>query len=270
MSNDLVVSGMSYDELAKITGQGASGNGGPVFPRLGVNREAEDDDGNPLPVGTFFFRDADGNKHFSKTAKFRPFINTYQYQIYDAVERKTVNRTILFKNFRDEIIDIKGGIACGKVMGKEKDNLTEAQKEAQKKIKCYRLVFGTVTFPDGPENVPVIWRMSGANFMAPDIVFKELSKGKKLLWSVDLDLSLTRKKAGATTYYEVNADYDRTQAIPFTAEDMDLLKRFNEVIQGENEVVRTAYTAALRGVPTQNDLDDERDLADILGDDLDD
>lgn len=268
MSNDLVISSsMSYDELAKITGQD-SGSSGPLFPRLSVNRDAEDDDGNPMPVGTFTFKDANG-QHFSKTAKFRPFMNVYQYSIYDNDTKKYTNRTVMFKNFRDELIDIKGGTACGKVMGKEKDNLTEAQKEQQKKIKCARIVFGTVTFPDQAP-VAVLWKMGGANFMAPDGVFKELSKNKRLFWTAELDLSLTRKKAGATTYYEIGVDYDRTVNLPFTEDDMALLRQFNDIVQTENTAVRELYQAALKGTPTTSDLDDERSLADILGDDLDD
>lgn len=269
MSNDLVISSsMSYDELAKITGQD-TGSSGPLFPRLSVNRDAEDDDGNPLPVGTYTYKDTTG-QHFSKTAKFRPFMNVYQYSVYDSDTKKYTNRTIMFKNFRDELIDIKGGTACGKVMGKEKDNLSEAQKEQQKKIKCARIVFGQVTFPD-KEPVAVLWKMGGSNFMAPDAVFKELAKNKRLFWTTELDLSLTRKKAGATTYYEMGVEYDRTVNLPFTEDDFALLRQFNEIVTTENDAVRALYQAALKDTPTQDDINDERSLADILGnDDLDD
>ena len=55
-------------------------------------------------------------------------------------------RSVIFKNWKDDPIDTSGGSRCGKVPFKERDKLSKAQLEHQKNIKCYRLVFGTVSF----------------------------------------------------------------------------------------------------------------------------
>lgn len=277
MANDLIdTNALSYEDLAALTGQTTSNS--VRFPRLGINRDGEDEAGNAIPVGTFTFKPLNSDVAvFSKTAKLRPYINSFQYGVYDPTGENS-NRSIIFRNFREEIVDEKGGIACGKVMGKEKDNLTESQKATQKNIKCYRLIYGTVSFtgvnargePVDIVDEPVVWRSSGANFMAADGAIKELSKTKKLLPSYAFDLSLTRKKNGATTYYEVSVDYDRSTTYPLNAEAAENLTKFNDLIKGENEGVKSKYLEALRGVTTEHDLDDERSLDAILGDELED
>ena len=78
MNNNLVdVKSMSNEDIMKAIGQD-DGSSTPSLPRLMINRNPEDDDGNRLPIGSFsiYHNDA-GENIYGKPIKFRPFINTH-------------------------------------------------------------------------------------------------------------------------------------------------------------------------------------------------
>ena len=59
MDNQLIdTKTMSDEQIMKAIGQDSGGGEGNNIPRLAINRNPEDDDGNPLPVGNFYTYDA--------------------------------------------------------------------------------------------------------------------------------------------------------------------------------------------------------------------
>ena len=72
----------------------------------------------------------------------RPFISAMQYMHYDADKGEYINRSIIFKSWKEEAIDILGGTKCGKIPFKERASLTPEQLEHQRTIRCYKLVYG--------------------------------------------------------------------------------------------------------------------------------
>src|SRR4051812_19191689 len=105
MTDNLPALTMSDEEMMKHTGQGQASK--PSLPRMRINRDATDEQDNNLPVGTFAVSQGD-QQVFAKTAIFRPFINVFQYSLYDPNLKKTVNRSILFKDWKEEAIDELG------------------------------------------------------------------------------------------------------------------------------------------------------------------
>ena len=85
--NNLVnIKGMSDEQIMQAIGQDDGSSMGTNIPRLAINRTPEDDDGNQLPVGSFYTYDPDvGQNVFGKPITFRPFISAMQYMHYDAV-----------------------------------------------------------------------------------------------------------------------------------------------------------------------------------------
>src|SRR5687768_15539756 len=73
---------MDFETLARITGQKTESNG-PNLPRLTINREDQDGDKNEIPMGAYAVK-TDKGVVYSKTATFRPLLNTFQYMVYDA------------------------------------------------------------------------------------------------------------------------------------------------------------------------------------------
>ena len=132
MVNDLkAFESLSKEEIMRMTGQddGSVISTG-TLSRLTINRSAEDDDGNQLSAGVYTVYDsAIESKVYSikdTPIQFRPFINAFQYMEYDPDENTYPCTSVIFKSWKDEPIDSNGGIRCGKVIGKDKENLTQA------------------------------------------------------------------------------------------------------------------------------------------------
>ena len=257
MVNDLkAFDSLSKEEIMKMTGQddGSVISTGTI-DRLIINRAAEDDDGNQLSAGVYSTYDSSiESKVYSikdKAIQFRPFINAFQYMEYDPDENTYPCTSVIFKSWKDEPIDSNGGIRCGKVIGKDKENLTQAQVDAQRNIKCYRLVYGLVsmdaTTPTGDptkvDDLPVLFRVTGSNFIPIGESLKSLKGRDSLMQNHLLNMTTKKRKAGSNVYYVSNVNID-TKEVPFTQKDLEHMDMFNNLIQEENARVSAKWQKA--------------------------
>ena len=198
--NNLVnIKGMSDEQIMQAIGQDDGSSMGTNIPRLAINRTPEDDDGNQLPVGSFYTYDPDvGQNVFGKPITFRPFISAMQYMHYDADKGEYVNRSIIFKSWKEEAIDILGGTRCGKIPFKDRSSLTPEQLEQQRTIRCYKLVYGLLSFTNGKtaqgnahnvENLPTLYRVTGTAFSPVSSALDQLKKRKKLMFNCTFTLN---------------------------------------------------------------------------------
>ena len=253
--NNLVnIKGMSDEQIMQAIGQDDGSNLGTNIPRLAINRTPEDDDGNQLPVGHFYTYDSNvGQNVFGKPVTFRPFISAMQYMHYDAVKGEYINRSIIFKSWKEEAIDILGGTRCGKISFKERSNLTPEQQEQQRTIRCYKLVYGLLSFKNGKtaqgkehsvENLPVLYRVTGTAFSPVSAALDQLKKRKKLMFNTLLNIDTKRQKKGSNVFYvpeiAVNADAN----LQLSDTDMYTLKVFQESIDAENLEVAGLYNSS--------------------------
>ena len=274
--NNLVnIKGMSDEQIMQAIGQDDGSNLGTNIPRLAINRTPEDDDGNQLPVGHFYTYDSNvGQNVFGKPVTFRPFISAMQYMHYDAVKGEYINRSIIFKSWKEEAIDILGGTRCGKISFKERSNLTPEQQEQQRTIRCYKLVYGLLSFKNGKtaqgkehsvENLPVLYRVTGTAFSPVSAALDQLKKRKKLMFNTLLNIDTKRQKKGSNVFYvpeiAVNADAN----LQLSDTDMDTLKVFQESIDAENLEVAGLYNSSkTKKVNSSDNMDAEivKDLGD--------
>ena len=274
--NNLVnIKGMSDEQIMQAIGQDDGSNLGTNIPRLAINRTPEDDDGNQLPVGHFYTYDSNvGQNVFGKPVTFRPFISAMQYMHYDAVKGEYVNRSIIFKSWKEEAIDILGGTRCGKISFKERSSLTPEQQEQQRTIRCYKLVYGLLSFKNGKtaqgkehsvENLPVLYRVTGTAFSPVSAALDQLKKRKKLMFNSILNIDTKRQKKGSNVFYvpeiAVNADAN----LQLSDTDMDTLKVFQESIDAENLEVAGLYNSSkTKKVNGSDNVDAEivKDLSD--------
>jgi len=274
--NNLVnIKGMSDEQIMQAIGQDDGSNLGTNIPRLAINRTPEDDDGNQLPVGHFYTYDSNvGQNVFGKPVTFRPFISAMQYMHYDAVKGEYINRSIIFKSWKEEAIDILGGTRCGKISFKERSNLTPEQQEQQRTIRCYKLVYGLLSFKNGKtaqgkehsvENLPVLYRVTGTAFSPVSAALDQLKKRKKLMFNTLLNIDTKRQKKGSNVFYvpeiAVNADAN----LQLSDTDMDTLKVFQESIDAENLEVAGLYNSSkTKKVNSSDNVDAEivKDLGD--------
>ena len=262
--NNLVnIKGMSDEQIMQAIGQDDGSNMGNNIPRLAINRTPEDDDGNQLPVGHFYTYDSKiGQNVFGKPITLRPFISAMQYMHYDAEKGEYINRSIIFKSWKEEAVDILGGTKCGKIPFKERSSLTPEQLEQQRTIRCYKLVYGLLSFKDGKtaqganhevENLPVLYRVTGTAFSPVSAALDQLKKRKKLMFNSTLSIDTKRQKKGGNVFYvpeiAVNADAN----LQLSDTDMETLKVFQESIDTENEEVIGLYNTAKTKKPNGSD-----------------
>ena len=276
MSDELVnIKGMSDEQIMQAIGQDDGSSAGTNIPRLAINRTPEDDDGNQLPVGHFYTYDsAVGQNVYAKPATLRPFISAMQYMHYDADKGEYINRSIIFKSWKDEAIDILGGTKCGKIPFKERANLTPEQLEQQRTIRCYKLVYGLLSFKDGKtangnahnvENLPVLYRVTGTAFSPVSAALDQLKKRKKLMFNCSFSLETKRQKKGGNVFYVPEITVNADGNLQLSDADMETLKVFQESIDIENKEVIDLYNSAKAKAPNGSDKID----AEIV-DDMDD
>ena len=257
MVNDLkAFDSLSKEEIMKMTGQddGSVINTG-TLDRLIINRAAEDDDGNQLSAGVYSTYDPSIESRVysikDKPIQFRPFINAYQYMEYDPDNNNYPCTSVIFKQWNEEAIDSSGGVNCGRIRGKDKENLTQAQIDAQRHIKCYRLVYGLVSMdatnttgdPTKVEDLPVLFRVTGSNFIPIGESLKSLKGRDSLMQNHILNMTTKKRKAGSNVYYVSNVNID-TKEVPFTQKDLEHMDMFNNLIQEENARVSAKWQKA--------------------------
>ena len=252
--NNVIVKGMSNEQIMQAIGQDDGSTLGTNIPRLAINRSPEDDDGNQLPVGHYYTYDStSGQNVYSKPVTLRPFISAMQYMHYDAVQGEYINRSIIFKSWREEAIDILGGTKCGKIPYKERSTLTPEQLEQQRTIRCYKLVYGLLSFKDGKtaqgephavENLPVLYRVTGTAFTPVTSALDQLKKRKKLMFNCTFSLDTKRQKKGGNVFYVPEIGVNADSNLQLSEDDMETLKVFQESIDIENAEVIDAYNSA--------------------------
>jgi len=252
--NNIIVKGMSNEQIMQAIGQDDGSSMGVNIPRLAINRSPEDDDGNQLPVGHFYTYDSStGQNVYSKPVTFRPFISAMQYMHYDAVKSEYVNRSIIFKSWREEAIDILGGTKCGKIPFKERSSLTPEQLEEQRTIRCYKLVYGLLSFDKGVntkcetvsrKELPVVYRGTGIAFSPVSSALDLLNKRKKLMFNCTLSLNTKRQKKGGNVYYTPDIMVNSDANLQLSDDNMETIKLFQESIDVENKEVVDLYNSA--------------------------
>jgi len=263
MDNEIAnINNMSDEQIKQAIGQDDGSSSGISIPRLGINRSPEDDDGNQLPVGHLFTYDSSvGQNVFGKPVTFRPFISAMQYMHYDPEKSEYVNRSIIFKNWKEEAIDILGGTKCGKIPFKERPSLTPEQLAEQRTIRCYRLLYGLLSFKgkkaNGEDhevaNLPVLWRVTGTAFAPVGSALDQVNKRKKLMFTTTFSIDSKRQKKGGNVYYTPEISVNADANLQMSKEDMETLTVFQDVINTENTEVVDLYKAAKKGQPTSSD-----------------
>ena len=263
MENEVAnIKNMSNEQIMQAIGQDDGSSSGIRIPRLGINRSPEDDDGNQLPVGHLFTYDSSvGQNVFGKPVTFRPFISAMQYMHYDPEKSEYVNRSIIFKNWKEEAIDILGGTRCGKVPFKERSSLTPEQLAEQRTIRCYRLLYGLLSFKgkkaNGEDhtlvNFPVLWRVTGTAFSPVGSALDQINKRKKLMFTTTFSIDSKRQKKGGNVYYTPEIAVNADANLQMSKEDMETLTVFQDIINTENSEVVDLYKDAKKSQSISSD-----------------
>lgn len=226
---------MNVAEIMMVTGQSdPSFQNSKFIPKLSINHQADDEDGNSLPRGQW--KVAHGGKDiFSKVAKFRIYKSTYQYSVYDPQTNKYPLTSVQFVNWGEPCIDNTGNEH--KAAGYKKA-VIKAFPQYEKSLRCERLLYGTVDLDD-LKNIPCFWPAKGENFRTITDVLDGLTKQNKLMAFYPLTMTSERKKNGGNTYFTASIsvpdveDLEGFDMQKFT----ETLKVFDDAITSENDKI---------------------------------
>lgn len=241
------------------------------MPYLSMNIASEDDDGNEIPVKTFHLS---GTKLYSKTVRFRPYLykNKLIAMKQDGKNWKTTNET-LFYSGKEQPLDARGGIACGRLLGKA---IPESWGEEQKKINkakatYYGFLFGTVEFP-GQEPVVCNLRVPAAKAFQVSNVMNDLDKAhggyQKYMLNLKL-ISNPKDKSSPHPVLEIEPDLSTVLTSSGTGDNVNKIREF---IESHNKRIRDSHkTTKLARQGHESDsalvddvMEDDNDLNDTI------
>ena len=270
MSNELSnLENLSNDKIMAMVGQDASIEK-TSLPRLVINYEAEDSEGNAIKRGLYKI-DVDGVDIFAENVEFRPFLNAFQYKKYDEENEDNTYKSVMFKSWSDSKIDTNGTLSCGSVPKAQRENLDPVAKIEHDKVKCHRHVFGVVSLKGktskGEEvtltDEPALYSVKGVNFMPIGDVLQSLSKRNKIMYNTVLKFSGTEKHSrGTVTWFTANIK-DANKHVEFTKSNIETLNTFLEIFKSENDYVTQEYSKAVKGKISSQDIEDEKLLKEI-------
>lgn len=250
--------------LRTLKGKSASEAANITMPYLIINIASEDDEGNEIPVKTFNLSDT---KLYSKTVRFRPL--AYRNKLITMKQQgndwKTLNETIFYTG-REQPIDARGGIACGRLLGKAvPEDWTEEKRKVNKaKATFYGFVFGLVEFP-GEKPVLCNLRVPGGKAMQFSNVLNDLDNNHEGFERYYLNLKLaSNPKDKSSPYPILEIEPDMSTVLPISG-IKTYLNSISEFIEAHNKRIRDSHTnVRLARQETKNDADLLEDLDDEI------
>lgn len=274
MSDMITMDDLNEENMAKLAamvGQTEKrSNVQQGLPRLAIEQQTDDDDGEPLPKGSFRIR-LDNNTVYAKEITVRIFVRWYSYDMYNKVKPEESIRTVLASSLSDDFPDTSGGNKCGKLSKQEVEALPPNSLEfaRQKNIKCVQVVYGIITGAKDAtdttgeavdlKGTPFIWSARGSSYMPVSNYIREVPSNK-IIFSQKVNISTKRNRQGSNTYY--TPVFDKPQPVNIADEDVETLNIFMKDIEKWNERVLKQYNERKENVLAMDDLDVANSLED--------
>jgi hypothetical protein len=267
MSDMITMDDLTEENMAKLAamvGQTETrSNVQQGLPRLAIEQQADNDDGEPLPKGSFRIR-LDNNTVYAKEITVRMFVRYYSYDLWNQQSPEDSIRTVLAPSLSDDFPDTSGGMKCGKLNKQEFEALSTNSLEhaKQKSIKCTQVVYGVITgAKDATDSTgetidlkgtPFIWSARGSAFMPVANYIREVPSNK-IIFGQKVNIATKRHKNGGITYY--TPVFDKPQPVKIVDEDVETLNTFMKDIERWNERVLKQYNERKENVLAMDDLD---------------
>jgi len=267
MSDMITMDDLNEENMAKLAamvGQTETrSNVQQGLPRLAIEQQADNDDGEPLPKGSFRIR-LDNNTVYAKEVTVRMFVRYYSYDLWNQQSPEDSIRTILASSLSDDFPDTSGGNKCGRLSKQEVEALPPNSLEfaRQKNIKCTQVVYGIITGAKDAtdttgetvdlKGTPFIWSVRGSAFMPVANYIREVPSNK-IIFGQKVSIATKRHKNGGITYY--TPVFDKPQPVKIVDEDVETLNTFMKDIEKWNERVLKQYNERKENVLAMDDLD---------------
>ena len=267
MSDMITMDDLTEENMAKLAamvGQTETrSNVQQGLPRLAIEQQADNDEGEPLPKGSFRVR-LDNNTVYAKEITVRMFVRYYSYDLWNQQSPEDSIRTVLAPSLSDDFPDTSGGMKCGKLNKQEVEALSTNSLEhaKQKSIKCTQVVYGVITGAKDAtdttgeavdlKGTPFIWSARGSAFMPVANYIREVPSNK-IIFGQKVSIATKRNKNGGITYY--TPVFDKPQPVKIVDEDVETLNTFMKDIERWNERVLKQYNERKENVLAMDDLD---------------
>lgn len=267
MSDMITMDDLNEENMAKLAAMVGQtqvrSNVQQGLPRLAIEQQADDDDGEPLPKGSFRIR-LDNNTVYAKEITVRIFVRWYSYDMYVKDKPEETIRTVLASSLSDDFPDTSGGNKCGRLSKQEVEALPPNSLEfaRQKNIKCTQVVYGIITGAKDAtdttgetvdlKGTPFIWSVRGSAFMPVSNYISEVPSNK-IIFGQKVSIATKRHKNGGITYY--TPVFDKPQPVKIVDEDVETLNTFMKDIEKWNERVLKQYNERKENVLAMDDLD---------------
>ena len=267
MSDMITMDDLTEENMAKLAamvGQTETrSNVQQGLPRLAIEQQADNDDGEQLPKGSFRIR-LDNNTVYAKEITVRMFVRYYSYDLWNQQSPEDSIRTVLAPSLSDDFPDTSGGMKCGKLNKQEVEALSTNSLEhaKQKSIKCTQVVYGIITGAKDAtdttgeavdlKGTPFIWSARGSAFMPVANYIREVPSNK-IIFGQKVNIATKRNKNGGITYY--TPVFDKPQPVKIVDEDVETLNTFMKDIERWNERVLKQYNERKENVLAMDDLD---------------
>ena len=273
MSDIVKIDEVNEENLAKVAAMiGQSDSNRSVatgLPRLAIEQQNENTEGDTLPKGSFRFKMGDQTV-YSKDIEIRLFVRYYSYDLWNNENPEASIRTVLAPSLGDDFPDTNGGNKCGKLSKDEISTLpaNSIEHAKQKMIKATQVIYGMVSSGTGSSiddadnkvdlaGTTFIWSARGSAFMPVANYIREIP-ANKIMFGQKVKISTKRNVNGSVVYY--TPAFDKPKSVKVSNEDIDLLNTFMEDIKKWNEKVLKQFHENKENVLSREDLDVANEL----------
>lgn len=236
--------------------------------KLIINTSPLDSEGNSIKqhMGSFHIM---GTDLYAERIKFRP-IAVYN-KLIKMVQTKTkegadkwsyVNETVYFINYSDVMYDIKGGYACGKLLGEARKNMNKDEAKANNdKAKTYLYLYGLAQFPGTKEWHLVDFRVGGKRIISISdaVSTKTIGKGH-FMGQFIFDLACIPNRV--SVHPDLDMSIDQRAGLQDVSDIMEYDTMITDFIEESNDRVIASfkkYNQQAQAAVVEDDLNDSLD-----------
>ena len=272
---DALVAALQNDnteELKKLTGQGEGGGDRVGLPRLGINYDQENDDGNPLTRGHWKIF-VDGEFLYAPEVKIQSLMRMFEYSMWDAEANEGRGgfscKSVQKPSFGGTFPDTEGGNKCGRLTRDEEEKLNDQDPAYLKSraVICNQVIYGTIsgTFKTGAgkevkiDKKPMIAYFKKSGFKPISDFISSLGRQDKVMAHCEITLRTHKNKKGSVTYWTPVPTLSGT--VGLSEDDKHLVVKFDQTIRAHNDSVLQEFKEAQKLLLSEDDSDLASDFA---------
>ena len=269
-----ILGGDDLKEIMRLTGQADDSPKERVgLPRLGINYDQESDDGEPLTRGNWKMM-VDGRNVYAKEVTIQPLMRRFEYSVWDSEMNDGrggfAAKSVQTDSLRASFPDSSGGNKCGRLSRDEEESLDEGDPRVllSRSVVCNQVIYGKISGdfeysagnPVKLDKLPFVAYFKKSGFKPIADFIGSLSNQSKLMCQCRVLLRTHKNKRGSVIYWTPVPTLVDT--VPLDSDDKDLMIKFEETINGHNQMILKEHGEASKKQLADEDYDLAADFKD--------